>query len=138
MKGRIKEKKEIFRNYLKNGRPTSDYENKQTIRTNLTETIISYYSHYERLANKLNDPTSSSKSYWSVSKTLVSDKNIPVMPEILVSNKIASNFRGKAIIFNDIINKHCNLNIKQYHPPINQTFETINRLSSIDKVRRKF
>ena len=57
---------------------------------------------------------------------------------MLVNNKIASNFRGKAIIFNDIINKHCKLNVKQYHPPINQTFETINRLSSIDKVRRKF
>ena len=40
MKGRIKEKKD-----LKDGRPASDYENKQTIRTNLTETIISYYSH---------------------------------------------------------------------------------------------
>ena len=71
----IKQKNEIFKNYLKDGRPNSAYENLQTITSDLTEVISSSKNvHYERLANKFNDPTTSSKTYWSINKTLVNGK----------------------------------------------------------------
>ena len=47
-------KNEIFKKYLKDGRPDSVYENLQTITWDLTEAVNSSKKfYYERLANKL-------------------------------------------------------------------------------------
>ena len=56
-------------------------ENLQTITWDLTEAISSSKNvYYERLANKLNDPNTSAKAYWSIIKTLFKDKKVPVIP----------------------------------------------------------
>ena len=68
-------KNEIFKKYLKGGRPDSVYENLQTITWDLTEAVSSSKNvFYERLANKLNNPNISGKAYWSIIKTLFNDK----------------------------------------------------------------
>ena len=57
MKCLIKMKNEIFKMYLKDGRSNSDYENLQTTRNIITETInSSKNTFYGRHGNKLNDP----------------------------------------------------------------------------------
>ena len=57
-------KNEIFKKYLKDGRPGSVYGNLQTITWDLTEAVSSSKNvYYERLANKLNDPNTSAKAY---------------------------------------------------------------------------
>ena len=54
MKRFINLKNEIFKKYLKDGRPDSVYENLQTITWDLTEAVNSSKKfYYERLANKL-------------------------------------------------------------------------------------
>ena len=79
---------EIFKEYLKDGRPNSVYKNLQTITWGLTEAISSSKNiYYERLANKLSDPNTTSKAYWSIIKTLVNSKNVPVVPPVLANNK---------------------------------------------------
>ena len=72
------------------------------------------------------------KTYWSIIKTLVNGKNVPVIPQILVNNKLVNKFQDKA----DIINEHFS---KQYQPipnnstlPSIKTFESSKRLSSVD------
>ena len=66
---------EIFRKYLKDGRPDSVYENLQTITRDLTEaTSNSKNVYYERLANKLTDPNASAKAYWSIIKIFFNGK----------------------------------------------------------------
>ena len=68
-------KNEIFKKYLKDGRPDSVYGNLQTITWDLTEAVSSSKNvYYERLANKLNDPNTSAKAYWSIIKTLFNGK----------------------------------------------------------------
>ena len=60
----INQKNEIFKKSIKDGRPKSVYENLQTIAWDLIEAIISSKNVYYKLfANKLNDPTTSSKTY---------------------------------------------------------------------------
>ena len=57
-------KNEIFKKYLKDGRPDSVYENLLIITWDLTEAVSSSKNvYYERLANKLNDPNTSAKAY---------------------------------------------------------------------------
>ena len=61
--------------YLKDGRPDSVYENLQTITWDLTKAVSSSKNvYYEQLANKLNDPNTSAKAYWSIIKTLFNGK----------------------------------------------------------------
>ena len=55
---------EIFKKYLKDGRPDSVYENLLIITWDLAEAVSSSKNvYYERLANKLNDPNTSAKAY---------------------------------------------------------------------------
>ena len=118
-------KNEIFKKYLKDGRPNCVYESLQTITWDLTEAISSSnYVNYERLANKLNDSNTSSKAYWSIITTLVNGKKVPVIPLILVNNKLVTNFKEKANIFNGFFSKKC-------RPiPNNSTLPSIQRLNS--------
>ena len=97
----INQKNEIFKKYLKDERPDSVYENLQTITWDLTRAISSLKNvYYEWLANKLDDPNTSSKAYWSIIKTLANGKKVPVIPLLLADNKLVSNFKDKANIFN--------------------------------------
>ena len=56
---------------------------------------------------KLNDPHTSAKSYWSILKTLYDGKKIPLIPPILISNKLESNFKEKANHFNAFFVSQC-------------------------------
>ena len=68
--------RKMFKKYLKDGRPNSVYKNLQTITWDLTEAISSSKNvYYECLANKVNDPNTSSKVYWSILKTLSTVKS---------------------------------------------------------------
>ena len=96
------QKNKTLEKYLKDGTPNAVYQNLQIITSALTETISgSKNVYYERLPKKLNDPTTSSKTYCSIIKTFVSIKKVPAIPPILVNNKLVTNFKAKKNIFND-------------------------------------
>ena len=126
-------KNEIFKKYLKDGRPGSVYGNLQTITWDLTEAVSSSKNvYYEWLANKLNDSNTSAKAYWSIIKTLFNGKKVPVIPPILVNNKLVTYFKDKANIFNDFFSKQCQPLPNNSTLPSSQSFETSNRLSTVD------
>ena len=52
--------------------------------------------YYYQLSEKLNDPLTSSKACWSMLKTFYSGPKIPLIPPIVIDNKIITNFREKA------------------------------------------
>ena len=56
---------------------------------------------------KLSDPKTSAKAYWSILKTLYNGKKIPLIPPILVNNKLISNFKEKANHFNAFLASQC-------------------------------
>ena len=123
-------KSEIFKKYLKDGRPGSVYENLETITWDLPEAVSSSKKfYYERLVN---DPNTSAIAYWSIIKTLFNGKKVPVIPPILVNNKLVTNFKAKANIFNDFFSKQCQPIPNNSTLPSVQSFETSNRLSTVD------
>ena len=63
--------------------------------------------YYCALSDKLNDPHTSAKSYWSILKTLYDGKKIPLIPPILISNNLVSNFKVKANHFNAFFASQC-------------------------------
>ena len=63
--------------------------------------------YYRLLSNKLNDSHTSAKSYWSILKTLYNGKKTPLIPPILINNKLISNFKEKANHFNAFFASQC-------------------------------
>ena len=69
----------------------------QTVSTGLSKTILKRKDdYYRQLLDKLNDPKTSAKAYWSILKTPYNGIKIPLIPLILVKNKLILNFKEKA------------------------------------------
>ena len=47
-------------------------------------------TYYRRIASKLNDPNSAPKTYWSILKSFVNGKKIPLIPPILVKDQLVT------------------------------------------------
>ena len=56
--------------------------------------------YYNASAKKLSDPTTSSKTYWSILKTDYNTKKVPIIPPILIEIKLETDFFKKANYFN--------------------------------------
>ena len=61
----------------------------------------------DQLYKKLNDPLTSSKTYWYILKTFYSGTKIPLIPPINIDNKVITNFREKAIFLNNFFASQC-------------------------------
>ena len=101
-------KNKIFEQYIANGKSQADYERLQLISNSLTETIkSSKETFYCKLSTKLANPSTSSKTYWSILKTFVNGKKMPIIPPLLVNDNFITNFLEKANLFNDFFRKQC-------------------------------
>ena len=56
--------------------------------------------YYSKVAEGLLDPSTSLKTYWSILKTFLNNKKIPVIPPIFYDNKFITDFKRKAEVFN--------------------------------------
>ena len=65
--------------------------------------------YYSRLWNKLVDPMTSAKSYWSTLKMLFNDKKIPSVSPLRYQNNYVKAFNKKSEIFNSLFAEQCSL-----------------------------
>ena len=80
----------------------------QTVSTELPEMILKRKDdYYRQLSGKLDDPKTSTKAYWCILKFLYNGKKIPLIPPILVNNKLISNFKEKANHCNTFFTSQC-------------------------------
>ena len=71
----LTKKNQIFEQYIANGKSQTDYERLKLTCNSLTETIRSSKEKlYCKLSTKLANPSTSSKTYWSILKTFVNGK----------------------------------------------------------------
>ena len=119
------------KNYA-NNKNYDAYFKLQTITTELSEITLKRKEDYHRLlSDKLNDPHTSAKSYWSILKTLYNGKKIPLIPPILINNKLISNFKEKANHFNAFFASQCTPVSNNSTLPLVRTPVTNASLSSI-------
>ena len=81
---------------------------------------------------KLNDLKTSAKTYWSILKFFYNDSKIPLIPPLLVNNKIVSDFTEKANLFNDFFATQCTPLSNNSVLPSAISFKTQSRLFSIN------
>ena len=66
-------------------------------------------NHEDQIYNKLNDPTITTKKYWSIIKEISGNKKSMSIPPILEDGQYISTNKEKATLFNNFFVKHCRL-----------------------------
>ena len=59
------------------------------------------------IGEKLNDPNTNSKTYWSLLKRVLNNVKIPEIPPLIVNNAFVVYFIEKADLFNIFFNNQC-------------------------------
>ena len=110
-----------------------DYTSLNALTLDISNAISSSkLKYHERLANKLNDPKTAPKTYWAILKTFINDSKIPLIPPLLVDNKLVTDFLDKANLFNNFFAKQCTPISNDSTVPANINFQTRERLSSFE------
>ena len=130
IKNKIKEKN-VFK-LCKNNRMAGNFSNLQKLSQELSEVITNRKEDYNRhLGNKLNDPQSSPKTFWKILKTFYNGNKIPLIPPIIVNNKLVSDYDEKANHFNKFFASKCIPINNDSQIPDSVVFNTEARLFSI-------
>ena len=95
----INEKNAMYKNYLKNNKSNQSFKTFQSFPNQLSSLIVSLkYKYYSKVVKRLLDSSTSPKTYWSILKTFLNNKTIPVIPPIFHDNKYITDFKQKAEI----------------------------------------
>ena len=81
---------------------------------------------------KLNDSKTSDKTCWSILKSFYNNSKIPLIPPLLVNNKIVSDFTEKENLFNDFFVTQCTPLSNNSVLPSAISFKNQSRLSSVN------
>ena len=102
LKEKIKWKHKVYRDHLKNGKTKADYMYVHHAITEFSQLIPeSKGKYYSKLTTKLNNPKTSSKTYWSILKIFYNGRRIPIIPPLLNDGKLESDFKINANYFNN-------------------------------------
>ena len=104
----------------------------QKLSTEISDMILKRKEkYYHHLSLKLNSPNSSAKTYWSIPNSFYNDTKVPLIPPLLVNNKIVSDFANKANLFNNLFATQCTPLTNSSVLPSVMSFKTHSRLNSI-------
>ena len=125
----IKEKLNLKRSLYK----SKNFIDLQNLSTEISEMIsVRKEEYYLHLSKKFNDPSTSSKTYWSILKSFYNGSKVPLIPPLLVNNKFVSDFTKKANLFNDFFSFQCTPLSNESALPSCKYFLTDERLITID------
>ena len=110
IKYRISQIHKLYDSFIYNGKRNADYESVIVATNNLNQLINNSKSeYYNRLSSKLSNTNTSPKAYWTILKSIFSNKKIPKIPPLFVNNNVISNFQDKATLFNSHFAKQCSI-----------------------------
>ena len=133
IKSKIKTKNPLFKQYIQNGRLKSDFVFLETLITDINELISATKNlYYENLEKKLTNLLLLAKRYWSIIKTFYNEKNVPLVPPLLIDNMFVTDIRTKANFSNKFFTEQCTPLKKSSVLPLNQMLLTQFRLNSLD------
>ena len=106
----ILDKNHAYKSYICNDKSLQFFNQFQFLQTRLNSLIEeSKNQYYTHLSQKLLDPKTSQKSYWSILKTFLNNKKIPCIPPLLHQDKFVTDFKEKADIFNNFFANQCSI-----------------------------
>ena len=133
MKSLLQEKNKIYKNFHKDCNNIHLLRKLEHLQNRLKNSIdSSKHNYYLRIANKLNSIQKSSKAYWSLLKSFLSNKKIRIIPH---NNTFVTNFKKKAEHFNSYFANLCHfatLINSNSTLPVNVQYLTDKCLSSFD------
>ena len=108
IKNKIKWKNSMYKNYKRSCKKTEDYKLLVKAVSEVSQLIEKGKDeYYYRLGKRLNDPSTSAKSYSTNLKTFYNKRKIPLIPSLLVNYSFVTDFREKANLFNEFFCKQC-------------------------------
>ena len=108
IKSKLKESAKLTKKYFKGGKKDSDLVQINALSNECTKSILeAKEKNISQLSQKLIDPSTEPKTYWKIINRFVNNKKTPIIPPLLVSNKIVSNFSEKANLFNKFFASQC-------------------------------
>ena len=107
IKNKPKERAKLTKKYFKRGKKDSDLVQINALSNECTMSILEAKEKYIRESQKLIDPLTEPKTYWKIINRFSNNKKTPIIPPLLVNNKIISNFSEKANLFNKFFASQC-------------------------------
>ena len=108
IKNKLKERAKLSKKYFKGAKKDSDLVQINALSNECTKSILEAKEKYiSQLSQKLIDPSTEPKTYWKIINRFVNNKKTPIIPPLLVNNKIISNFSEKANLFNKYFASKC-------------------------------
>ena len=109
----LSRKNSLYKNYKKHGYKIVDKERLDKFRVETAK-----LNYLKNLGNKVNDPTTTQKSYWKIINRVMNKSRAPKIPPLLVNNIFILNCCEKAKLFNDVFQNNARLLliVVYYHP----------------------
>ena len=85
----------------------------------------------KRLTQKLSTIQKSTQVYWALLKVFLNNRKIPVIAPVFHKNKLVTNFKEKAELFNSFFAKQCALIKNGSKLPLRLHFRADKRLSTV-------
>ena len=106
----IQDKNEAYKRFKRSNKNSQYFRNFQSLQSLLVASAEAsngrnYYSF--PFIQKIMDPSTSPKTYWSVLMSFQKNKKIPCIPPIIYENRLLTNFKYKAELFNSFFAKQC-------------------------------
>ena len=97
----ISQKNKLYSRIKRTNNSFLDKQLLQSLQQHLSKSIENAKHKYVfRISEKLNNPNTSTKCYYSLIKTLLNGKKVPCVPPVYENNRYATNFKEKCQLFN--------------------------------------
>ena len=97
IKTKIQQRDNIYRNYRRSSKNNQNFQYLKSVIDDISNIICKRKSdYYNQLAQKLIDPTTRCKTFWSILKTFVNGRKVPLIPPLNLGNKLVTDFKEKA------------------------------------------
>ena len=104
----LNRKNRLFNNYKRHGYKAEDKVRLDAFRIECQQAVeIAKLSYLTNVGNKVNNPSTSQKSYWKIINRVMNKCRAPKIPRLLVNNLFILNCREKARYFNDYFSQQC-------------------------------
>ena len=104
----IKKKNRFYASYKKNGYSDDDRVRLESFRSECKKAVdAAKHDYVTKLGNKLNNPTSNSKSYWKIVNRVMNKSRSSLIPPIIVDNILIVNCIEKCKHFVNYFSNQC-------------------------------